>query len=154
MIDWTHPVHQRDTCQAGDLYLNIQLYSHLWWPLIGVLTLTRGFVSFRLHYHQYFYQDNISRWLTMCIIVITVFIYLFLISITSSDFCMESVIKWGRDISRGFSKLVYRHGHPNLVPNKIFQVILFLMEHFGLIFCFFFNQIQSKGLKKMCDCTL
>ena len=51
----------------------------------------------------------------------------------------------------GFSKLVYWYGHPNSVSKKIFQVILVLMECFGFVF---FNQIWSKGLKKMCDCTL
>ena len=38
------------------------------------------------------------------------------------------------DVSRGFAKLVYRYGRPNSVPKKFFQVTLFLMEYFGLIF--------------------
>ena len=36
-------------------------------PLLGLLLFDnlifiRGLVIFRLHYHQYFYRDNISRW--------------------------------------------------------------------------------------------
>ena len=46
---------------------------------------------------------------------------------------------------------VFEAGIPVWAPKKIFQVTLFLMEYFGLIF---FPIKYSQGLKKMCDCTL
>ena len=49
-----------------------------------------------------------------------------------------------RDVSRGCSKPVYRYEYPNSVPKKNFQVTLFLMKYFGLIF------FQSNTVKRLC----
>ena len=57
------------------------------------------------------------------------------------------------DVSRGFTKPVYQYGCPNSVPKNFFEVILFLMEYFGLIF--FSMKYRLKGLKRwVIDCML
>ena len=102
--------------------------------LFDILTLIRGLVIFRLHYHQYFHQDTISRWL-----------------LTNAEECFTC--PWDMATPRWRSTQIFQ-SHCKLLLLLLLLLLLFLfftkrIRFYQVIFTFFLRKTISRLLRSV-----
>ena len=60
---WNVPLHSKTAEREIFTWSSSLLQAVVGLTLFDIITLIWGILNFRLHYHQYFYRDIISRWL-------------------------------------------------------------------------------------------